>query len=133
MVFSLFLPPPPKPEQEPDWAAIERVKQKLRLAAGPFAQRKASGEDVGEIAQLFAQARQALYGGEVKKAEELVDKALSMLGLLELPEGEAAGTPGCSAGTTGEPQSSASPVQGSSQGQPESSNKSVVGERGDDK
>ncbi|MBC7286774.1 MAG: hypothetical protein H5T86_01775 [Armatimonadetes bacterium] len=87
IVFSLFLPPEPKPNQPiSDEAAAERVKRKIRLAAGPYLQRKTAGEDVAEIEELFAKARRALYSGDVKLADQLADQALEKLGLLVPPQ-----------------------------------------------
>lgn len=92
-VFAMFLPPSPKPQApQADAEAVERVRAKLRVAAGPFLQRKLAGEDeeVAEIEDLFRQARTALYAGNVQEAEAHVDRALALLGLLEEPEAKGA-------------------------------------------
>lgn len=86
VLFSMFMPP--KPEGgglEMDEAAADRVRQKLRLAAGPLAQSQVAGEDTSSIDEVFSQARAALYRGDTEQAEKLVDEGLRMLGLLEAP------------------------------------------------
>ncbi len=83
-IFAMFLPPEPAPGPvKPIPAAeVERVKVKLRLASGPYFQKKASGEDMDGIDDLFRQARTALYAGDTVKANQLVDEALTKLGLM---------------------------------------------------
>ncbi len=87
IVFSMFMPPEPEGKKgEVDEAAVERVKQKLRLASGPFAQRQMAGEDLSDVEERFRMAREALYNGRTAEAEDYTDEALKLLGLLETPE-----------------------------------------------
>ncbi|MCX7600039.1 MAG: hypothetical protein N2512_14405 [Armatimonadetes bacterium] len=82
-VFAMFLPPPPQPgAARVDEEEAERVKEKLRLAAGPYMQRKLSGEDMSELDALLKEARTAIYRGDLEAAEKLIDQALQALGLL---------------------------------------------------
>jgi hypothetical protein len=85
-LFSVLMPPlPQRGEAQTNEIAAERVRGKLRLAIGPLVQRKAAGEDTTPMEELFQHAREALYSGNTERAEELVDSALQMLGLIELP------------------------------------------------
>jgi hypothetical protein len=84
-IFAMFLPPEPAPSAvKPIPAAeVERVKVKLRLASGPYFQKKNAGQDMDGIDDLFRQARTALYAGDTVKANKLVDEALVKLGLMK--------------------------------------------------
>jgi hypothetical protein len=85
-VFAMFLPPEPTAQTKPVPAAeIERIRAKLRLAYGPYAQRKKAGEDMIEIDKLFRDARSALYAGDTVQSNKLVDQALVELGLMKEP------------------------------------------------
>lgn len=88
VVFAMFLPPPPKPgAPKVDEEQAERVKQKLRLAAGPYMQRKLAGQDTSELDALLRETRAAIYRGDIETADKLIDEALQQLGLL--PSGPA--------------------------------------------
>jgi len=92
IVFAMFLPPPPeRGAPKANAEEIERVKEKLRLAAGPYMQRKLAGEDMTELDALLSQARAAIYRGDVEVADHLIDQALQQLGLLPAsPAGQGA-------------------------------------------
>jgi len=83
-LFRMCLPPEPQPGAVKPVPAveIERVKAKLRIAAGPYLQMKAAGQDTDGIDDLFRQARTALYAGDAARANTLVDEALMKLGLM---------------------------------------------------
>lgn len=83
-IFMLFLPPEPAPSNVKPIPAAEadRIRAKLRLAAGPYFQAKAAGQPMDGIDKLFRDARTALYSGDETQANKLVDEALTKLGLL---------------------------------------------------
>ena len=60
----------------------ELIRTKLRAAAPEFYKRKNAGEDVDDVEELFASSRGALYAGMLNEADEYVNDALKMLGLL---------------------------------------------------
>lgn len=114
MVFAMFLPPPPRRTTlTTDQREAARLKEKLRLAAGPYMQRKLAGEDTSELDELLRDARAAIYRSDLEAAEKLIDEALEALGLLP-------------AQTNAEP-AQLSPSVGPAQPTEESSGKTVPG------
>jgi hypothetical protein len=97
-IFMLFLPPEPAPSDVKPIPAAEadRIRAKLRLAAGPYFEAKAAGQDMEGIDKLFRDARTALYSGDTTQANKLVDEALMKLGLLQdiSPTGPTVAPPG---------------------------------------
>lgn len=65
------------------WPAdpAQRIRAKMLAASKTLLQWQIQGQDTSQIEKLFAQARQALYGGELVEAEKLVDEARVLLGL----------------------------------------------------
>ncbi len=71
----------------PGLSVEQRVREKLRAAAGPLRALKEKGKDVAVPEELLRQARQDLYAGKLEQAEREVDQALQQMGLLPAPEG----------------------------------------------
>ena len=69
-------------EQAAAQKAEARIREKLQLAQGPYQKMKGAGEDVSELATILGEARQALYAGDLARAEDRVDEALRELKIL---------------------------------------------------
>lgn len=71
--------------QAQEWPAdpAQRIRAKMLAASKILLQWQIQGKDTSQIEKLFAQARQALYAGELVEAEKLVEEARVLLGLTE--------------------------------------------------
>lgn len=81
----LFPTPPAGEHMTPEQAKTEaEARERLRLAAGPYAEKRAAGEDVAQVEAKIERARKYLAEGEYELANELAAEALEALGV-QLP------------------------------------------------
>lgn len=70
---------PPAPAAQMSQA--ERIRAKMREGSPALQRKELAGEDTTEIEGLFGEARRLLYAHDLNRAEEAVDKALTLLGI----------------------------------------------------
>jgi hypothetical protein len=72
-------PPPTAAEQRQ--AQADRIRAKMLKASPVLQQQEIAGQDTAAVEDLFSRARQARYAGDLNLAEQLVDRALTQLGI----------------------------------------------------
>lgn len=83
----------PLPQAAPPGSQAERIRAKLLAGASALQRQELAGEDTSEVQDLFSEARRLLYAGDLRRAEEAADKALTLLGVPLTPFGSGPGSP----------------------------------------
>jgi hypothetical protein len=76
----LAVGPPPTAAQQRQ-AQADRIRAKMLKGSTVLQQQEIAGQDTTAVEDLFSRARQALYASDLNLAEQLVDRALTQLGI----------------------------------------------------
>ncbi len=83
----------PPPQAAPQGSQAERIRAKLLAGATALQRQELAGDDTSEVQDLFTEARRLLYAGDLGRAEEAADKALTLLGVPLKQFGSGPGAP----------------------------------------